>query len=51
MEIGNKVKITIGDCKGREGTYAGIANNSNWHIIKFPDGSNLYVNLDEIEEI
>lgn len=51
MKIGTKVKITVGDCKGREGIYAGIKNNSNWLIIKMPDGSETYVNLDEIEEI
>jgi hypothetical protein len=51
MEIGSKIKITVGDCKGQEGTYAGTKNNSNWHIVKMPDGSGVLVNLDEIEEI
>lgn len=49
MEIGARVRITVGDCKGREGIYSGMKNNSNWHIIKFSDGSSIYVNLDEIE--
>ena len=51
MEIGSKVKITVGSDKGREGIYAGTKNNSNWHIVKMPDGSKLDVNLDEIEKI
>lgn len=51
MEIGSKVKIIFGSDKGHEGIYFGMKNNSNWHIVKISDGSFVYVNLDEIEEI
>jgi ribosomal protein L24 len=51
MDIGDKVKIIFGSDKGRAGIYFGMKNNSNWHIVKMPDGSELYVNLEEIEKI
>lgn len=52
LEIGAKVKIIVGTNKGIIGTYKGIQNNANWHIVDLGESAGImYVNPEEIEEV
>jgi hypothetical protein len=50
IPIGTKVKILIGSHTGEIGTYNGMKNNCNWHVITFANGDEL-MNSDEFEVI